>query len=383
MTREEFIAIVQLHPERINVWYDNTLTTIYGISVPVLDNTDQDITNYLTQAQQLGVPLPSGGSVVLPIVARQLVSAPVNNIQVTCFYFDVTPTSVTITGSTNTGSIQLYPAIDSAEFYDSPYNTLHGSIEELRTSTYIMQSDRYKVGTLANPTYTGPLNIAELIIGSASLAHVQDSNYTIAGWVNGRYEGSKTSRVDYRTDPAIGGSIFKGAEFPKGTTTTQINYLQSSGQIFYKDIFFAGTGDTPGYYPVPSGYMYTGSAALTANATTMTITQQQYAPSTVKIPTPGDIFQLSDERVKVISVATIPLPWLRYTLTVERGYNSTTAPHDNGTPVYYVQPVQIYNILGNKLTGVPKGDVVVQQTGQLLNLDSLGYIVTSSFVLEY
>jgi hypothetical protein len=384
MTREEFIAIVQLHPERVNIWYEPSTSTIYAISVPVLDNSDQDITNYLEQVQQIGVPFLPNGSVLLTITARQLITSTVNNIQVKCFYFDVTPISTsTLTSTTETGSIQLYPAIDSAQFYDSPYNVLHGSIEEVRTSAYIMQSDRYKIGTLANPTYTGPLNIDQLLSGSASLAHVQDSNYSSTGWINGRYDGSKTDRVTYRTDPAIGGSIFKGAETPKGTTDTQILYNNDNGQIIYKDMFYAGTGDTPGFYPIYSGYIYTGSAALNDTSTTMAITTAPEGNIPSKIPTSGDLIRLGTEIIKINSVAVLTIPWLKYTLGVQRGYNSPPEFHSNEATVEYVSQVQIYNILGNRLTGVPKGDVLVQQSGQLLNLDPLGYIVEARQVLTF
>lgn len=384
MTREEFIATVQLHPERVNVWYEPSTSTIYGISVPVLDNSDQDITNYLTEVQQIVIPFLPNESVLLTITARQLVNSTVNNVQVTCFYFDVTPTNTpALVSNTETGSIQLYPAIDSAQFYDSPYNVLHGSIEGIRTSTYIMQSDRYKIGTLINPTYTGPLNIALLLSGSASLAHVQDSNYTSTGWINGRYNGSTTNRLDYRTDPAIGGSVFKGAEFPKGTSTSQILYNNSSGQILYKDMFYAGTGDTPGFYPIRSGYIYTGSGDLNDTATTIAITPESAGNLPSKIPTSGDLIRIGSEIMKIDSVAVLTLPWLKYTLGVQRGYNSSSGSHYNEAIVESVSQVQIYNITGNKLTGVPKGDVLVQQSGQLLNLDPLGYIVESTYVPLY
>jgi hypothetical protein len=379
MTREEFIAITQLHPERVNVWYEPSTSIIYGISIPVLDNSDQNIINYLTQVQQIGVPLPLGGTVVLNITSRQLVNSSVNNIQVSCYYFDVIPTSVVnLTQSTVTGSVQLLPAIDGGQFYDSPYNVLHGSIEDFRSSTYIMQSDRYKVGTLANPTYTGPLNIDQLLSGSALLAHVQDSNYTLTGWTNGRYNGTKTTRLTYKTDPAIGGVIFKGAELPATVTDSQLMYLTTNNLITYKDMFSAGAGDTPGFYSVPSGYIYTGSANLDPLSTTMTITQRYGETNLLRIPKPGDFYKLQSEIVRVESVAVITLPWLRYTLGVTRGYNSPTGSHNNTAAVEYVSQVQIYNITRNKLTGVPKGSVLVKETGVLAKLDSLGYIVTSS-----
>jgi hypothetical protein len=385
MTREEFIAVVQLHTERVNIWYENTTNIIQGISVPVIDDGYQNITNYLTQVQQIVVPLTIGGVVSLDIISRELIHSTISGIQVTCFYFDVTPVQIaTLTTTTVDTNIQLLPAIDGAEFYDSPYNTLQGSIEDIRTSSYIMQSDRYKIGTLANPTYTGPINIALLLSGSAPLAHVQDSNYTTTGWINARYNGSKTDSITYKTDPAIGGSIFQGAEFPASASNTQIKFMQDSGQVAYKEIFYAGTGDSPGFYPIPSGYMFTGSmSGLDLYETAVTITKALGESSTPKSPTVGDLIRIGSEIMKINSIGVLAAPWLRYTLQVTRGYNSEIAIHSNQALVDSVSQVQIYNITGNKLTGIPKGRVLVKDTGVAVRLDQLGYIISSEQVLVW
>ena len=376
MTQQEFFAYVQLFPNELSIWYNEIAPPyiIQAISVPVVDANYQDITNYLTQVQQLIVPLQSGDSVTLNILNRQLI----NNNNGTCYYFDVVYTEVpTISPLVETNTnIQLLPAIDQAEFYDSPYNVLQGSVERLRSSAYIMQSDRYRIGTLANPTYTGPLNIELLLSGSASLAHVQDSNYTTTGWVNGRYEGSKTSRVDYKTDPAIAGSLFKGAEFPSGSTVTQVDYTQKNGQVTYKEMFFAGVGNSPGYSPSDSGYWYTGSIPLNDYTTLLYITPA--SSNILPPPKVGSLIKLDTEIMRINQVGYNPQTWAQYSLLVTRAINSSVGTHDNRTPITNVSQVQIYNISGDRLTGVPRGTVLVQETGQLLELDSLGYVLSAT-----
>jgi len=384
MTRQEFLAHVQIHPNQSNVWYDDSYT-IQAISVPVLDNNHQDITSYLVLVQHITLPLPSGIQITLNIVARQLVTGTINGVLVSCYLFDVAPivvSAITPISESNV-NLNLLPAIDDAEFYDSPYNVLHGSIEQQRSSTYIMQSDRYKIGTLANPTYTGPLNISQLLSGSASLAHVQDSNYTVAGWINARYRGSKTDRNTYKTEPAIGGSIFQGAEFPISASISQLNYLQTTGQILYKELFFAGTGETPGFNATDSGYKLT-TTSISPDQSLIYIQQAPDSTAILKIPKVGDLLKIESEIVKIelAGVNTVTNP-PTYVLQVTRGYSSIPASHTFGTTIQHVSQVQIYNIVGSRLTGVPKGQIIVQQTGELLKLDSLGYVVSSSNAIAW
>lgn len=384
MTREEFLAHVQIHPDQVNVWYNDDAPPyiVKAISVPVIDGNYQNISNYLTLVQHITLPLPQGGVVTLTITARQLVTGTVNGNFITCYLLDTTPTTVSqIYPISESRNLQLLPAIDDAQFEDSPYNVLHGSIEELRTSAYIMQSDRYKIGTLANPTYTGPLNIALLLSGSASLAHVQDSNYTATGWINGRYEGSKTDEIRYKTSPAVTGVIFQGAEFPASASTSEINYAQQSNQLVYKNYFSAGAGSTPGFDTRPSGYAVFNQ--VTSTDTTIII-QSISGTGLLRMPRAGDFYQIGSEIVKVeeagISTATTPPI---YTLVVIRGYSGTANAYSSGQSVNYVQQVQIYNMTGDKLQGVPKGQVVVKETGVSVKLDALGYIVSASNVLQW
>jgi len=55
-----------------------------------------------------------------------------------------------------------------------------------------MQVD-YNTGTII------PTNFGLLYSGSAAKASIQDSNYTQAGWSNGRYNGSSNSSIDFNT----------------------------------------------------------------------------------------------------------------------------------------------------------------------------------------
>ena len=240
-----------------------------------------------------------------------------------------------------------------------------------------MQADRYKIGTLANPTYTGPLNINELLSGSAVKADVQDSNYTVTGWINGRYEGSKTDRVDYKTEPAIAGKFFDGSEFPSGSTTGQINYIISSSQVVYKTFFYAGAGDTPGFAKQYSGYKLNNDYSTTSN---IIYVSPEQVGSILQVPKAGEFYsQLGNTevlRVNAVSVvSTIPTI---YALFVTRGYFGVPQPLLINTGLDRILQVQVYSVEGNKLSGVPRGQVLVKETGAVLRLDSLGYVISST-----
>jgi hypothetical protein len=58
MTQQEFFAVTQLHPDRVNVWYDDTggpPYTFKAITVPALDNSvpPQDQSTLLDSIQQI------------------------------------------------------------------------------------------------------------------------------------------------------------------------------------------------------------------------------------------------------------------------------------------------------------------------------------------
>ena len=387
MTQQEFFAYTQLHPDQVNIWYDTggPPYTLRAITIPALDfNTPpQDRSRVLPGVQQITVPLSTGESITLKVLSATQVQSPATAIRY--YYYYIVPVTLTTIGNVGIGSgtIVFSPSLDTLEFKDSPYNILEGSLDANRQSSYIMQADRYKIGTLANPTYTGPLNIAELISGSAPKAGVQDSNYTATGWINGRYEGSKTDRIDYLTEPAIAGKTFLGSEFPSGSTQQEIGYLVSSSQVLYKDFFFAGVGDTPGFSTENSKFKLSNSSDTRPTATIIRIDSGN-SPTTPPALKSGDLisfepFNINEilrvEEVGILIVANSPPA---YNLLVTRGYFGTPQPLTQDTPVYKVDRVQIYNIIQSKLSGVPKGQVLIKETGRIVRLDSLGFVISST-----
>lgn len=408
MTQLEFEAYVRIYPRRLNIWYsDTTPYTILGVSIPAqtAPPNSQDISSYIETLTKMTIPLTTGGNVRVNVLSKikQTVldqSSPTG----TSTYYMCTIVPVEIpqpTGPLLAGTIGFSPSIIKGEFTNGDYDTLLGNVEESRTSDYIMQSDRYKVGTLENPSYTGPLNIDQLISTSASRADVQDSLYSDTGWTNARYVGSSTNRTSYGVTPAEGGLVFKGAFYPKGVETDQVKYQVSSSQAIYQDFFYSGQGTTPGLSSITTLFQLTGSNNVPfIDNRYYSFETGMYLKTpligTTNAPSPlvaGDIITIGNtdnpptEVMKVLTAANPVLfgTYALYFITVIRGYLgdptllstyqsflATTNP-----PLFVRKAITstIYKVEGNKLQPVSEGKLVVKESGAILKLDPYGVVM--------
>lgn len=388
MTQQDFITYTSVYPNRLSVWYSQTGPpyTIYGLSIPVLDLNKTDSSKYLQRVTGISIPL-SGGS-------RDRINLQVESnlykesLGVNYYILLTKPYQVSSLGNLliSAATVVLSPAFDIAFFEDSAYNVLGGSIKDARQSTILMQSDRYKVGTLSNPTYTGPLNIDQLLSGSATKASVQDSNYNSISWTRSRYNGTQTNRFDYNVDPALAGRLFQGADFASTVSNSQINFLTSSNQIEYRDLFYAGQGETPGFsVNSTTGFTFiTNDNSSYSSTDKLLLIRKNTGINATNNINAGDLIAnstlpLDVEIMKVLDVNIVTgVSTLQYILEVERGYLSNPGSIASNTPMSKVTPVQIYNVEGNRLSGVSKNKVLVKETGKILGVDSLGYVVSTT-----
>lgn len=376
MTQAEFLAYCNLYPSQVNVWYTDTVPyTIQGLSVPVLDLNLEDNTPFLTQVERVTIPLPNGSTITLDIT--QISVATVNTVGggAISFFFLLTSPSETsgITSSNVTaGNIVFSPAINGIIFNASPYNAIGGVVQASRTSTYIMQSDRFKIGIPGNPGYTGPTNITQLLSYSASKADVQDSTYSDTGWINGRYNGTETNIYDNFVNPAVNGRIFEASVFPASTPLSQIQFQQSGSQVTYKDYFYTGTGDVPGFNKDITSFKAQGAFSQFNTVVYVDIVSYITFLNPFEV---GDLvsFASNTEVCRVQAVARLNNTTL--TLVLTRGVFGTPQAIQDDDSVYKINQVQIYELSGNRLQGVPRGLVLVKETGEVLRLDSLGYVV--------
>lgn len=100
----------------------------------------------------------------------------------------------------------LIPGPNITGFQNSNYDALISNATNSRTSGYIYEVDR-------SSEYIIPGNYDNIISESAEYATIADSNYTSEGILRSRYEGAKTTTVDFGVEPLIAGKIFEGAEY--------------------------------------------------------------------------------------------------------------------------------------------------------------------------
>lgn len=396
MTQEDFLIVAarsgSTNPTdpRINIWYTvEAPYTIKGISVPVIDGQGNSTLQYLQQVEEITLPVAGDGNKTFKIIERSLQRGEVLDF----YFFNVTELTITNTVPTTIpdASIIFSPGFVGLEFVGSDYNVLAGSIQDQRESTYIFQSDRYTIRSTGTGVSLAPLNFNALQQGTALKAHVQDSNYDDTGWTKARYEGTTTDRLDYgEVDPAIQGNTFKGEYFPSSRTDQEIkNYWGSTAELPFKDYLFTGNADTPKYATTPISYKVSSSLTIVPTTSQIIISSSVYTNSINTLPKVGDLFTIgsgSQEILKALTITSIydpPGKLDRYAVEVVRGWNSTvkqtyTSPID--TTISVIDPVKIYNLLNNKLQSVNKGKILTQTTNEILMLDPLGYIVSSSII---
>lgn len=376
MTQAEFLAYCKIYPSQVNVWYTDTAPyTIQGMSVPVLDLNLDDNTPFLTQVEKVTIPLPGGGTVTLDITQISITTVNTVGQGATSFFFLLTTPSTlpgTLTSNVVVGNISFSPSINGVIFNASPYNAIGGVVQSNRTSEYIMESDRKTIGIPGNISYTGPTNIAQLLSYSASKADIQDSNYSDTGWTNARYNGTETNINDNLVNPAVNGRVFEASVFPSSSIVSQIRFQQSQSQVVYADYFYTGIGDTPGFDETVTDFKSQGTFSFDEIVVRVDIASYITFLNPFEI---GDLisFGSSTEVCRVMQIGRLNTTTL--TLILTRGVYGSRTPIPDNADVTKIKQVQIYELEGNRLQGVPRGLVLVKETGELLRLDPLGYIV--------
>jgi hypothetical protein len=384
MTQTEFFAYANLddYADNVNIWYTGSNPgTILGLSIPVLAQ-GQNITAKLQEVQQITIPQPSGLPVILTVTSRSQNQSP-NGTRYYIFLVEQVSTQ-DITGPIAVGQLYFSPDIDVFEFSISPYNVLGGTVEENRESTYIMKADKSVEGSTTVPVgYSGPANIYALLSGSAELAIIQDSNYSITGWTNARYFGSKTNESDYKSPPSVTGTVFKGSNYPTTVPEQHIQNQISSSDVIYSDYFYAGTDETPGYSTSPLLFETSGSS-VSPTSTDFFIKQTVFNPdSLIGSITIGDLITVGTAyEVMRVTLLGVPPGLAPGTLRVRVDRNTNNVPSQDlanvntgNQPISSIKQVQIYEIDRNRLNGVVRGFMVVQLTGEILKLSSNGFVV--------
>ena len=143
----------------------------------------------------------------------------------------------------------IFDPFIEGSFLNNDSNPLQGNATNLRGSSKYKRVNRYEDAII-------PTNIDAIRAGTAATASIQDSNYEIAGWTNGRYRGSKlNSRTITKgtstiyEHPAQSFRGFKGVVY-EGTNTGEAQkildtFVSSSTvqEVTYEPIHWRNTDD--------------------------------------------------------------------------------------------------------------------------------------------
>ena len=85
------------------------------------------------------------------------------------------------------------PQTGQVEANSDSISPILNNVDQIRQSAVFMDVDYTSFGSGS----LRPVNIQQIIDGEATLAPVQDSNYTSIGFANARYNGTKVSSLGF------------------------------------------------------------------------------------------------------------------------------------------------------------------------------------------
>tara|TARA_R110002153_G_scaffold48514_3_gene136763 strand:- start:10743 stop:12422 length:1680 start_codon:yes stop_codon:yes gene_type:complete len=207
----------------------------------------------------------------------------------------------------------------------------------------------------------------------ADKAPIQDSSYTDTGLTNARYNGTKTTSVDYSgIEPAISAGIFKAAAYPLLDDNNFICSQSLSDRVVEEFYFEEATLTTS----IPDARIGTISAINTLQDATDTGFELE--PEFGTGQSAGDILLIGTEQIKILGLV-YNIQTNKPVLFVKRGENSTTAvAHPAGTVVYRTRGSKIFKLNGNKVVGLGAQKLWIQDDRSIVETSDSGYILQVS-----
>lgn len=385
---------------------DGLQSTIDAIAI----KTDTVDIEQLKQATELTIRTPSGSDYIHIALQSSTFPRRTVNTSIVDDYFvyeiyspnqrQVIQTPITSSDGywqENTAYI-LEPTEQTTRFAISDYNILIGSIQESRESQYTLKSDRSSTRTTGS--LLNPLNIVSILNDTAEPADIQDSNYSSKTWINPRYEGSKiTTLTNGGTDPFIQGTFFEGAFFTSTVKDDSITSASIANTVAYRQNFSTGKLDIPKYVVeklnLGTRVQYSPSASFLEVTSSATPLNKNLVLGDILIFSSSAGF--SQEVLQLIAPtgslgqAYFPYEYLIRTptketvqISVKRGSSSTKAQTiPINSQLYRVVNTKAYDLVGNIITPVKQGKLLIRDTGDILSINSDGIIVSGSNRINY
>lgn len=301
----------------------------------------------------------------------------------------------------------------SIDFRNSVFYPLYNNVPETLTQTTLSSIFEGKIEVRRGKSILDvdrkndaivPTNILNLLEGTANLAEFPESNYHSLANTTGRYLGSKTSVVDYGTNPSVAIINTEGALYSTELTGSYIcsqSYserplqeigLDTSNNPFpAKNLLPTASRDTnvyDGYIPGDVGT----PASITATEATfdigwVTIRNSNLKPEAIVIMRTVIGSTPYEEYVEVVSVTRntnvtgITSFMTGYTVKVRRGVGGTSRAFlADGTTNYNINLHTIYSDTvytyeTNKLVRITNKKLYVQETGDIYRVGPKGRLL--------
>jgi len=367
-------------PYTINVNYDEIgdgkgkITGITITNIPLISSDVNNVEEQLKQLEEITFRIGNQKYICKP----EIIDHYPNTIpEYSFYYYRITPIVFTI--GTLTGveiPVNLQPYLDQTLYKNSDFNPLINNVEDQRTSYIVMECDR-NYGTVI------PSNLQAIQSGSATRASIQDSLYSDTGWINSRYNGTKTSSQNYLgLIPILQGSTFTGEVFANQISNGLIcSYSLADRKT--STLFTTGKDLVPKYsQPLPTRYR---TAVAVSSATQTRIKLETYSLNkSESIVYVDDIIKIDSEFMKVTDIEPDTDPqkiFIRVIRAYEQKPPTYPLPIINiFESVTRIDPVSLYTYgrIGKDVAQIPKLKVWVQATDTILFTDSFG-AVTGSF----
>ena len=382
--------------QTININYDLTgdqinisgtnydIGQIKGITVTTLrlsndneNDSDFDITTILQQVEKITFTISFGNfedqEIVLDVKNRRKVAGK-NDF----FYYEVDPVNFVEYWKNNTvfSSTQIFasPILSNVNFAFDDYNPILNNSIANRPSTKRQVADRISLDI-------HPSNLDTILSQSASPAEIPDSNYTLTGLVNSRYEGTKTDAEKFGgVLPAFTGRTFVGEQFPNVVTNLKISSSLEQDRT-YKDLFHSGEGELPSFQIVSSSFSTDGIAGTLSN---IAVSPTSTGSSSGSLNSGDIIFLTSSAGEEFMRIKRIDSK--NNILTVERQYlsdrniTSNLSNHNANTVINVIKPTKIFEF-GSGTTKIELAEnakILVKESRLILETDKYGNVFTSA-----
>ena len=307
-----------------------------------------------------------------------------------------------------TGHIKSGSATGSLpiQFEKSDFNVLYNNTEVRSTDKKVFKVSSTKNGSTVS-------NLTNIINDYAVRAEIQEYNYTSAGLKHSRYDGTKTHKGEFGTEPALSLVEFQGAIYDAtatvyptasafDTTTAQDNFIcsQSVEDREYKSYYFArnlkpgiGSNTKAGFTFKNLPEVSTVQLALTtrtdqtfdSSATTLEISSSNAEVGDTLVVVPFLSSSNNSNKVEYLEIESVsldtPISGVT-TYTVRRNIfdyldeNNSTAWSGAGTSerIYKLVPDSIYELEGSRLVRVADKKLFVKETGEIFFINNNGEV---------